>query len=256
MKARRILPVILLLFSVTIIAAVFFSAPWYVYVAIILMTLAAFVYGSAYIGSRFYLDTICSASTSEKEIAITFDDGPDIEVTPVILDILKKYEVQTAFFCVGKRILKSPSLLKRMDKEGHIIGNHSYSHHFFFDFFSGKQMGNEIRVTGNLIHRNIKKRTLLFRPPYGVTNPVLARVIKKTGHSVIGWSLKSKDTVVKDYKAMLSGLKKRLQPGDIILFHDTVKHLPPALEEFLKYVSENSYKVVRLDDLLNIKAYE
>jgi peptidoglycan-N-acetylglucosamine deacetylase len=267
MKAKKALPVILLFFSLAVVAAVLFKAPWYIFAVIIFITLLVFVYGSAYIGSGFYIDVICNArgaavkqhparKEKAKMIALTFDDGPDCTVTPAVLQVLGKYNVKATFFCAGKNILKNPELVKKIDNDGHIIGNHSFSHHYLFDIFPKKQMTNEIRVTGNLIWRNTGKRPLLFRPPYGVTNPVLAVALKGTAYKAIGWSLKSRDTTNKNKDSVTLRLKKRLQEGDIILFHDTLGHLPAILDGFLEYVNEKGYRAVRIDELLNIKAYE
>ena len=96
----------------------------------------------------------------------------------------------------------------------------------------------------------------LFRPPYGVTNPVLARVIRKLGYHVIGWSLKSKDTVTGDSQVLLDRLQKKVRGGDLILFHDTKPILSRVLPSFIAFLKSEKYQIVRPDQLLNLEAYE
>ncbi|MBN2275258.1 MAG: polysaccharide deacetylase family protein [Bacteroidales bacterium] len=226
------------------------------YGGIIIVTTGLLAYGSVNIRSGFYMNVICSADSSAKVIALTFDDGPDDQVTPQVLDLLKKHHLQVAFFCIGSKILKHPGLLERMDNEGHIIGGHSYSHHFMFDLFSAKRMKKELTETEKLIQRVIKKKIKLFRPPYGVTNPTLARALRKTNYTIIGWTLKSKDTVIKDEQKLYNRLVKNTKSAEIILFHDTGLHIIPVLEKFINFAKEKHYHFERLDKLLSINAYE
>ena len=95
----------------------------------------------------------------------------------------------------------------------------------------------------------------MFRPPYGVTNPSLKKAIKDFNFYTIGWSIRSFDTV-KSIEQTLDRVKKRLSPGDIILFHDNRENIIEILNSLLKYIESENYKVFPLDELLNIQAYE
>lgn len=106
-----------------------------------------------------------------------------------------------------------------------------------------------------LIEKSIGKKTRLFRPPFGVTNPNISKALKKTGLISVGWSLRSLDTVNNSEK-VLQKLKKKLKPGDVILFHDNRKNTPEILKSFLPWLSENHFDVLELDKLLQLKAYE
>jgi peptidoglycan/xylan/chitin deacetylase (PgdA/CDA1 family) len=92
----------------------------------------------------FFLPVICAADTTRKEIAISFDDGPVQHFTPETLEILEEYGVKAAFFCIGQRIAGNENLLKRIHEDGHLVGNHSYSHHFWFDLFSADKMQQDL----------------------------------------------------------------------------------------------------------------
>lgn len=228
---------------------------WFVYIAIVVPVVFLHIYGSVSIRSGFYINAFCSVKTKDKIIAITFDDGPDRETTPAVLDILLKNDVPAAFFCVGEQAHKNPELIKRIDAEGHAIGNHSFSHHSLFDLYSSKRIKKELVQTEDLIYRIIGKRMKLFRPPYGVTNPPVALAVKSLNYTVIGWSLKSKDTVIHKEHRLLKRLKKKLRGGDVVLFHDRGTHLLQVLNDFIYYISDNNYRIVRVDQLLKTEAY-
>jgi hypothetical protein len=96
--------------------------------------LALIIYGSVIIQSNFHVQAHCYANTSEKVIALSFDDGPNREYTPQVLSILAQYDALATFFVIGKNIQGNEVLLKQIDSDGHSIGNHSYTHSFFMDF--------------------------------------------------------------------------------------------------------------------------
>jgi peptidoglycan/xylan/chitin deacetylase (PgdA/CDA1 family) len=212
-------------------------------------------WGSKYIQSGFYIKSICSGNRKIKSISLTFDDGPDAQVTPMILDILKENNVKATFFIVGCKAQKHPELIKRMDKEGHIIAGHSYSHHILFDLLPANKMKQEMRQTEDVIFSITGKKICLFRPPYGVTNPPLAKAIRTMEYQSVGWSLKSNDTVIKDDTLILNNLTRRLRSGDIILFHDNKPWTVSVIKKFTDYLRKNEYSIERLDKLLNIQAY-
>ncbi len=212
------------------------------------------VVGSSKISLNYYLHSYCKSSIDKKEIAITFDDGPHPELTPKLLGILNEYDTKVTFFCVGEKVKLNPHIVRKIDREGHIVGNHTYYHSKFFDLFSSSRMINEIYCSNNDIYKITGKTPVLFRPPYGVTNPMLLKAIRLTNMSSIGWSLRSFDTVKKT-DSVLEKLKSRTSAGDIVLFHDTVPDILNIVESYLKWLLKNNYRVVSLTDLLNIKAY-
>lgn len=256
LKYQKIIALSVLLLVVLLIADYYLNISIWIYIGIIIATIALLAYGSASVGSGFYCRVICSADTNEKVIALTFDDGPHKILTPMILDILARNDIKAVFFCVGDKVKAYPDVVRRIDREGHIIGNHSGTHHFFFDLFSRKRMIKELEGNDDIIGNLIRRKVKLFRPPYGVTNPALASVAAAKDYSVIGWSLKSKDTVIKNENALLQRLEKRLKNGDIILFHDTMDITARILDRFIWYAIGQNYRFERIDHLMKINAYE
>jgi peptidoglycan-N-acetylglucosamine deacetylase len=228
---------------------------WIWMILFALLFILGIVFGSINVGSGFYLDVICKGLHDKNAIALSFDDGPDETQTEKILNILKEHGIKACFFCIGKNALKNENIIKRINDEGHIIGNHSFSHAFWFDFFPLKKMKKDITEANKTINKMTGKNMRFFRPPYGVTTPVLAKAVKRTGMIPIGWSLRTLDTVS---SGNIEKVMKRLgkaKPGDIILFHDHVISLPEMLETFIMQMKEKKIEFVRLDDLINIKAY-
>lgn len=211
------------------------------------------VLGAIYIRWNFFLKSY-NKGGDNKTIALTFDDGPGAE-TPAILDILKEQNVAAAFFNIGKNAVGNLDILKRMDVEGHAIGNHSYNHGFNFDWQSTTAMSTEIEQTNNVIDNAIGKMPRLFRPPYGVTNPNLARAVNKTQMHSIGWSLRSFDTKAKDPQVLLNSILKQLKGGDIILLHDTKSITREILTDLIINARKKGFTFVRVDKMLSLNAY-
>jgi len=248
---------ILLALAVLILLLSGIRPGWYplIFLAIWLILL---VLGSVKICMNFYIKAFCKGKTDEKIISLTFDDGPDPDITPRILEILKKHDIKAAFFPVGMRAEKFPDLVKRIEDEGHVLGVHSFSHDFFFDLFSRKKMERDLLLAGKSVTVEGWKggrveKGMLFRPPYGVTNPTVSYVAGKLGYRVIGWSVRSLDTTLKDPRKVAERMNRRLHPGAVVLMHDTRKDLPSILEDVIKNASGNGYRMVGLEEMMEKK---
>ena len=228
------------------------QAPWWWLLILVLVYVHLLVLGAVFIGWNFYLKS--HHKGKGKQIALTFDDGPSTE-TAAILDILKEYNVPAAFFTIGKRAEAYPQLVKRWQEEGHIIGNHSYAHGFNFDWQSAKNMQVEIEQTNNIIEQITGQKPLLFRPPYGVTNPNLAKAVKRTGMHSIGWSIRSFDTAAKDPQKLLDRIISKMQGGDIVLLHDSMAITRDILTELIIKARKKGFTFARVDKLLEIDGY-
>ena len=212
--------------------------------------------GSGLIRMNYHLKAFSSNKfKGGKKIAITFDDGPN-PYTERVLDVLKANSIQVTFFCIGSQIEKYPEIFKRIIAENHIVGNHSYSHSNKIGLFSKAEMISEIKRTDAIIFSHSGKISNYYRPPFGVTNPNIAKALKVTKHRVIGWNIRSLDTKIKSEEKILIRIKKRLSPGSIVLLHDTSEKTVRVLEQLLVILSENQYEAVTVETLLKIPAYE
>ncbi|WP_433779676.1 polysaccharide deacetylase family protein [Flavobacterium anhuiense] len=243
---------LLLLFLLNLYIAIHFL--WFIVIILIWIGINAF--GSARISSNYHVKAFCSNPfETEKKIALTFDDGPSI-YTLDVLALLKKYNAKATFFCIGKNIETHPEILQKVISEGHLVGNHSYSHSKFFDFYNAKKITEEIKRTDTLLEKFTSRKINFFRPPYGVTTPSIRRALKVTGHKTIGWNIRSLDGGTKDQELIFNRLIKHISPGGIVLLHDTGEHSVLVLEQFLQFLQQNNYQVVSIEELLNLKAYE
>jgi peptidoglycan/xylan/chitin deacetylase (PgdA/CDA1 family) len=254
LKHRTIVLLTSLLLIVLIIMDVKRDVHVWLYPLVIILFLGIEFYGSAYITSNFHLNAISRGNNTKKYLAITFDDGPS-ENTGKVLDTLRELDVKATFFCIGKNIPGREGILRKVTGEGHLIGNHSFSHSFWFDLKTKMQMTKEIQKADESIKSVIGKKPLLFRPPYGVTTPAMGKSIAETKHVVIGWNIRSLDTTGIPKREMLTRIKKKLVPGSIILLHDHVNGTELVLKDLVSMIRTNGYEIIPLDELLNIEAY-
>jgi len=243
---------LLLLFLLNLYNAIHFL--WFA--VIILLWIGINAFGSARISSNYHVKAFCSNPLeTEKKIALTFDDGPSI-YTLEVLELLKKYNAKATFFCIGKNIETYPEILQKVIDEGHLVGNHSYSHSKFFDFYDAKKITEELQKTDALLEKFTSKKINFFRPPYGVTTPSIRRALEVTGHKTIGWNIRSLDGGTLNQELIFNRLIKHISPGGIVLFHDTGKHSVLVLEQFLQFLQQNNYQVISVEELLKLNAYE
>ena len=255
LKAKSTNIVYSILLIIAFLLVVLFNLSYWIPFSVIMLWLETTIIGSFSIGLNYHLDSLnCNPKTTKNNIAITFDDSPNEDITPKILSLLKRHQAKATFFCVGKHIETHQEITQKIAEEGHTIGNHTYSHSPFFGFFGVQKVVTELQRTNGIISDSIKKTPLLYRPIYGVTNPSIKKAVKQLGLTSIGWNVRSLDTVLGEKQA-LHRIKK-VKAGDIILLHDHNEKNLAILEQFLQFLTEQNLTSVTVDELLNIKAYE
>jgi peptidoglycan-N-acetylglucosamine deacetylase len=244
-----------LLVTLLLVNYFFAAIPWWGFALLILGYVSVVFWGCISISSGFFLPVLCRAKTNEQAVALTFDDGPNPIFTTQILDTLQKQGVPATFFCIGKNIAGNEPLMQRIKDDGHITGNHSYSHDFWFDMFGSNKMLADMQQMDKEVLRATGLKPLLFRPPYGVTNPNVRRAVNKGKYIPIGWSIRSLDTIAKDKQKLLSRITGNMKAGDIILLHDCVEMTANILPELIEEINKRGFKIVALDKMLHITAY-
>lgn len=227
----------------------------WIYVALVTVYIGVQVYGSSVLSAGYYLPVLWRGTEASGAVALTFDDGPVAGRTDKILDILSQHQAPAAFFCIGKRVEAHPQLIHRMHDAGHLIANHSFFHHATFDLQTATAIGAELQSTDQAIERAIGAKPIYFRPPFGVTNPMVASAVRKGAYKTIGWSIRSFDTVINDRARLLRRITESLKGGDIILLHDHGPCTVDILSDLINQISALGLKIVRVDQLLNEKAY-
>lgn len=239
------------LYCMLVSLSLYAAQPWWVFLLPAGLWFVITALGSGSISSGYFIKALCSnPAVTGNKIAITFDDGPHPE-TLNVLRLLKQYNMKATFFCIGSRIEKHPEIIRQVINDGHCIGNHSYSHSNFFGFFSTARITSELLDTNALIEKYTGTKPRLFRPPFGATSPSVAKAVKNTGLQVIGWNIRSLDTVIKSEQKILKRITKRLAPGSIVLLHDTSQKSLAVLEQLLVFLQQHNYKAVSIPELFN-----
>ncbi|WP_180968137.1 polysaccharide deacetylase family protein [Cytobacillus massiliigabonensis] len=194
---------------------------------------------------------------NKKQVALTFDDGPDGKVTPAIIDILDEYNVKGNFFFLGRNVEAFPEVVKKAYTNGHLILSHSYNH-VELPKLSTKEIQIEIEQAGNAIKSVIGKEPSIIRTPYGETNKQVVELAQQQGYSVVLWSIDTLDWSQKEASNIVNNVMNHVRNGDIILMHSDAKktEAAKALPDLIEGLQEKGFEMVDLETLLNIKAYQ
>ncbi|MCS6981326.1 MAG: polysaccharide deacetylase family protein [Flavobacteriales bacterium] len=183
-----------------------------------------------------FVPAVCQLPRPEGTL-LTFDDGPHPIYTPKILAILREKNVKAVFFLIGRHAKQHPELVKQIQQEGHTIGNHSMIHRWYYGFLPAWCLTQDVLQFNALISEITGKEPTLFRPPYGVTNPPLAKALKCFPRlHVVGWTLRTRDTVIRNPQRIVQVIRKRAKPGNIILLHDRCAATTEALPKVIDYL--------------------
>jgi len=204
----------------------------------------------------FFLPVISRGRGEEKAVALTFDDGPDPEVTPLLLDLLGRHRLTATFFVTGQNTERYPALVREILRRGHDIGNHSYRHDTLLMLRSEARLADEIARTQDLL-APFGIRPLVFRPPVGVTNPRLPGVLRGLGMECITFSSRAGDFGNRRIGRLARNILRNVHPGAIILLHDVA---PPGgsrvaewlegVEEIIRGLNGGGYAISPLSDLI------
>jgi len=200
---------------------------------------------------------LLKGTANAKKIALTFDDAPDTVYTPQVLDILKKYNVKATFFIVGRLAETHPEIVKRMVKEGHIIGNHSYNHSLLTKL-TDEQYRMQITKTQKILNNTIGYMPKLVRPPYGEISE--SQLLWASEHNllVVNWNVDSLDWKQLNQQQVTANVLNNARAGAIVLQHTgggpnqdlsgTVNALPTIIES----LQAKGYRLVTLPELLGV----
>lgn len=212
---------------------------WYLVMWVHFFILIQFL-GAYFIGMNFHVHSINSLDTTEKKVLLSFDDGPHNPNTALVLEVLKKHDVKAVFFVIGKNFKGNEVIIQQIIAEGHQIGNHSFSHDAWIDLWPAAKIRADLEACQKLIETYQPGNTW-FRPPYGVTNPNMAKAIRQTHLQSIGWNIRSYDTSIKDVEKIEQRVLAQLKPGAVILLHDRLDYMPELLERLIPAIKERGY---------------
>jgi peptidoglycan/xylan/chitin deacetylase (PgdA/CDA1 family) len=177
------------------------------------------IHGAFYHNSPIFGRPITKLVTQDKAVALTFDDGPNPDATPPILDALKARGVKATFFILGRHAEQWPDLVKRIADDGHAIGNHGYFHRKLH-FKSPSYVRNDLALGTQAIERAGGGRPKLFRAPHGFRSPWVSAIARSFGQRTVGWSFGVWDTARPGVEEIVRRIIDGARPGSILLLHD------------------------------------
>ncbi len=193
-----------------------------------------------------------------KLVCLTFDDGPDGVYTPSVLDVLRQKEVKATFFLIGKRVQENPEIAKRVVEEGHLIGNHTYSHANLDK--ASPEVEKELSDAEAVFARLGLDGSRLFRPAYGAANPSLVEQVSNLGYKVAMWSVDTLDwrglSAAEVYRNALAAVG----PGAVILQHcaggpgEDLSGSVAAIPQVIDRLKAEGYRFVTMDEMFNLTA--
>ncbi len=207
--------------------------------------------------STFY-KTISRGPRSSNRVALTFDDGPDPEITPQVLDVLRRHQARATFFVIGRHLERFMDVAKRAVQEGHELGNHSWQHGYMHHAYPIPRQVDDIEACEALI-RSLTgaSERAAYRPPVGLKSPRFGRTAEHLGLKVVAWSVHSRDTMDKNPARIARRVVDAARPGDIILMHDGHQNLgahrpqcPAALPLILEGLNRRGLTPVTVAELL------
>jgi peptidoglycan/xylan/chitin deacetylase (PgdA/CDA1 family) len=192
-----------------------------------------------------------------KQLALTYDDGPNDISTLPLLDVLAKYGVKATFFVIGRHVRSRPAIARRVAEAGHAIGNHTYSHPNLV-FTSLKKFRRELEVCERVLIDTIGEHVRLFRPPFGAKRPSILRAAQCMGYKAIKWSVTCYDWKSTTADRIEQHAVRQIRGGDLILMHDGShnemgadrSHTVAATERLIRRYQDQGYEFVTIPRML------
>lgn len=226
--------------------------------AIVLSITVFMVWASASIRSGVYVRAFCREKTDRNVVYLTFDDGPHPPETERVLDVLRERGARATFFLIGSKVSGNEAVLRRMLEEGHALGLHTYSHAGTFPLLSFDKMLADVNEGKRAVESVAGKKISLFRPPFGVTNPTIAKVVRTLRLQTVGWDVRSFDTMFYKssehsckqsghdwYLPVVERIMKQVRPGSVILLHDRLDGASELLALLLDSLAASGYDFTR-----------
>lgn len=210
--------------------------------------LALFAFGLLWLSPRFYARSVPGAATGGKYVALTFDDGPSPRTTPLLLDGLKAREARATFFVLGTEAEGNRDILRRMEAEGHQVGQHTYSH-VRLDKLDDEAVRAELSRTDALLRDVLGEGDYWIRPPYGLMEPRQYRLADTT---LIMWSVDPEDWKKLNEESVTQAVLRTVKSGDVILLHDIYETSVRAALDIVDALQAEGYTFVTVRELMEL----
>lgn len=208
-------------------------------------------------GFGFFLSVISRRKMDRRAVALTFDDGPDPDVTPRLLELLRRHGVPATFFVTGARVESHPGVIREILSQGHTLGNHSHHHDPLLMLRSRATLREEVARTQELLSA-FAVRPLTFRPPVGIMNSRLPGVLRELGLCCVTFSCRAFDRGNRRVARLAEIILRKVRPGDIILLHDVAPKCGDGIEKWLAETEAilsglkgQGYRLLPLEELID-----
>ncbi len=161
----------------------------------------------------------CRGQRGSKQIALTFDDGPNEPHTRNLLDVLAGHKIPATFFLIGRYVRQRPDIAAEIAKRGHVIGNHTFTHPLLM-LRSASRIRSEISQCRDAIHDAVGQHSNLFRPPWGGRRPTVFRIARQLGLEPVMWNITGYDWKAPSPEYIERKVGRKIRGGDVILLHD------------------------------------
>lgn len=199
-------------------------------------------------------EPIRHVKTTQKVVALTFDDGPDVPYTEEMLNILRKHHVKATFYVLGTNAKEYPQLIKKIIAEGHDLGNHSMNHKAMKNR-SIQDMVQDIQSVDNILRNLGYQREITFRAPYGITSANLKLALQQLNKRMVLFDFLAQDWTKISAQQIYDNVMKQMKPGLIITLHDGGKsrqNTIKATEMLIENLSKQGYSFVSVSELLKL----
>ncbi len=186
-------------------------------------------------------------AAGRREICLTFDDGPEPDVTPRVLELLDRFQAKASFFCIGEKAAAHPELVREIVRRGHSVENHSYHHSLAFAFFGTSRLKREVESAQQTLTFLAGRPPAFFRAPVGVRSPFLDLVLSAAALRYASWTRRGLDTLSRDPQRILRRLTRGLAAGDVLLLHDSTPVVLVVLPALLGELAARGLKAVSLE---------
>jgi peptidoglycan/xylan/chitin deacetylase (PgdA/CDA1 family) len=208
---------------------------------------------------QWYGRTLTRGIRGSKQIALTYDDGPNDPHTLNLLDLLAKHNVRATFFMIGRYVQQRPDIARAVTQAGHVIGNHTFTHPRLI-FESAARTRTQLLDCQQALEEAIGKHSNLFRPPFGGRRPATLRVARDLGLLTVMWNVPSYDWRVSPAAAIEQKVASQIGGGDIVLLHDGDYRAMGAdraqtiiaTENLIRRYKDQGYEIVTIEQMLPI----
>ncbi len=205
---------------------------------------------------QWYGRTFCGGVRGSKQIALTYDDGPNDPHTLQLLEVLAKHSVRATFFMIGRYVRQRPDIARAVAQAGHIIGNHTFGHPLLI-FKSAAETRTQLVGCREALQDAIGDHSNLFRPPWGGRRPATLRIARELGMPTVMWNVTGHDWNAPPAAVIEKKVVQQIRGGDLILLHDGSHHAPGAdraqtviaTENLIRRYRDQGYEFVTVDEM-------